>query len=103
MITTAQQTAAIEQQSLDQRKAAARELFWSMGANEARRVKEVLSIESAAEFARIIAGDKATFRIVRFFACLGFDETENNCWEESVGIDEDPQAANAEGGADGLD
>jgi len=73
----------------------------SMGANEARRVKEVLSIESAAEFARIIAGDKATFMIVRFFACLAFDDVENKCWEEGVGLAEDPQAANAEEAGDG--
>ncbi len=75
---------------LDQRWAAAREWLWSLGADQATFVDELLRKQSAGDFARALAASQPTVETIRYLAALAFDAIANNCLDEQISIEADP-------------
>lgn len=94
--TPVQDAIAVDRGELDQRWAQYREWLWQLDYLEAMRIKKAIETPVERSFAKALGQLPELERIKCRLAQLAFDELVDRCMQQTIGLNEDPQAANAD-------
>ncbi|MBA3481716.1 MAG: hypothetical protein H0T51_07865 [Pirellulales bacterium] len=88
MTTQIQQAVQQDQAKLDQEWAEAREWVWSLGAEQAQSLDELLNDADRRLVLKAMRISRPTFDAVLYLAKLGYAQLINNCLDEQVAVGE---------------
>lgn len=92
MTTSIRKTVQQDQARLDQEWASAREWIWSLGAEQAQSLDELINSDQRRNVLKAMRISRPTFDAVLYLAKLGYAQLINNCLDEQVGEARDVDA-----------